>query len=418
MISYPEIEKFDSEVYHALMKELERQERNIELIASENYVSKAVLEADGSILTNKYAEGLPGKRYYGGCENIDIIEQLAIDRAKTLFGADHVNVQAHSGSDANSAAYFALLENGDKVLSMNLNEGGHLSHGSKVNHSGRRYDFHHYGVDIGTGRIDYDHVLYLAREIKPKLIVCGASAYPREIDFKKFRQIADDVGALLMADIAHIAGLVVCGEHMSPVDYCDVVTSTTHKTLRGPRSGIILCKEKWAKKIDKAVFPGLQGGPLEHIIAAKAIGFKQNLDPSWLGYARQIKANAKQMETSFKKNNFNLVSGGTDNHILLLDLRNMEMTGKEAQNLLDEVYITSNKNTIPGEELSPNITSGLRIGTAAVTTRGMKESEMEIIVDLIKKTLKKEDTVENIRKEVESLTKRFPVYGEVIWKCR
>ena len=417
-MNYQEIEKFDPDVYYALINELRRQERNIELIASENYVPKAILEADGSILTNKYAEGLPGKRYYGGCENIDIIEQLAINRAKKLFGADHVNVQPHSGSDANSAAYFALLEDGDKVLSMNLSEGGHLSHGSKVNHSGKRYDFYHYVVDKKTGLIDYDHVLDLARDIKPKLIVCGASAYPREIDFRKFKEIADDVGALLMADIAHIAGLVVCGEHMSPVDYCDVVTTTTHKTLRGPRSGIILCKEKWAKKIDKAVFPGLQGGPLEHIIAAKAIGFKQNLDPSWLAYAKQIKANAKQMEITFKKNNFDLVSGGTDNHLLLLDLRNMGITGKEAQSLLDEVYITTNKNTIPGEELSPNITSGLRIGTAAVTTRGMKESEMETIVDLIKKTLKKEDTVENIRKEVENLTKKFPIYGEVIWKCQ
>ncbi len=414
MMNYSEIEKIDTDVYRALINELRRQERNIELIASENYVPKAILEADGSILTNKYAEGLPGKRYYGGCENIDIIEQLAIDRAKKLFGADHVNVQPHSGSDANSAAYFALLEDGDKVLSMNLSEGGHLSHGSKVNHSGKRYDFYNYGVDKKTGLIDYDHVLDLARDINPKLIVCGASAYPREIDFRKFKEIADEVGALLMADIAHIAGLVVCGEHMSPVDYCDVVTTTTHKTLRGPRSGIILCKEKWAKKIDKAVFPGLQGGPLEHIIAAKAIGFKQNLDPSWLTYARQIKANAKQMEITFKKNNFDLVSGGTDNHLLLLDLRNMGITGKEAQSLLDEVYITTNKNTIPGEELSPNITSGLRIGTAAVTTRGMKESEMETIVDLIKKTLKKEDTVENIRKEVVNLTNRFPVYGEKI----
>ena len=417
-MNYQEIEKFDPDVYYALINELRRQERNIELIASENYVPKAILEADGSILTNKYAEGLPGKRYYGGCENIDIIEQLAINRAKKLFGADHVNVQPHSGSDANSAAYFALLEDGDKVLSMNLSEGGHLSHGSKVNHSGKRYDFYNYGVDKKTGLIDYDHVLDLARDIKPKLIVCGASAYPREIDFRKFKEIADDVGALLMADIAHIAGLVVCGEHMSPVDYCDVVTTTTHKTLRGPRSGIILCKEKWAKKIDKAVFPGLQGGPLEHIIAAKAIGFKQNLDPSWLTYARQIKANAKQMEITFKKNNFDLVSGGTDNHLLLLDLRNMGITGKEAQSLLDEVYITTNKNTIPGEELSANITSGLRIGTAAVTTRGMKESEMETIVDLIKKTLKKEETVENIRKEIENLTKKFPIYGEVIWKCQ
>ncbi|MDO5047393.1 MAG: serine hydroxymethyltransferase [Anaerococcus sp.] len=411
-MDYKEIEKFDQEVYKALTDELERQERNIELIASENYVIKPILEADGSILTNKYAEGLPGKRYYGGCENIDIIEQLAIDRAKKLFGADHANVQPHSGSDANAAAYMALLDHGDKILAMELSEGGHLSHGSPVNQSGKNYEFYHYGVDEETGRIDYEKVLELAKEIKPKLIVCGASAYPREIDFKKFREITDEVGALLMADIAHIAGLVVAGEHQSPIPYCDVVTTTTHKTLRGPRSGMILSKEKWAKKVDKAVFPGLQGGPLEHIIAGKAIGFKQNLDPSWIDYAKQIKSNAKAMEKALKDHGFNMVSGGTDNHLLLLDLTNIGITGAKAQELLDEVYITTNKNTIPGEKLSPNVTSGLRIGTAAVTSRGMKEAEMEIIIDLISKTLKREASVDEIRKEVFDLTSKFPVYGE------
>lgn len=409
-MDYQLIKEFDPKAYQALVNELDRQEDNIELIASENYVSKEILEACGSVLTNKYAEGLPNKRYYGGCENIDVIEQLAIDRAKELFGADHANVQPHSGANANIAAYFALINPGDNVLAMDLTEGGHLTHGSGVNFSGKLYDFHHYGVDHGTGKIDYDKVLEKAKEVKPKLIVCGASAYPREIDFKKFREIADEVGAILMADIAHIAGLIVAGEHNDPIPYCDVVTSTTHKTLRGPRSGIILCKEEYAKAIDKAVFPGLQGGPLEHIILAKALGFKQNLDPSWKDYAKQIKLNAKAMEEAFREHDFKMISDGTDNHLLLLDLTNKNITGKDAQNLLDEVSITTNKNTIPNEQLSPMVTSGLRVGTAAMTTRGMKEEEAKKIVELISKTLEGKDSIENIRKEVHELTAKFPVY--------
>lgn len=409
-MDYELIKEFDPKAYQALTSEVQRQEENIELIASENYVSKEILEACGSVLTNKYAEGLPDKRYYGGCENIDAIEQLAIDRAKELFGADHANVQAHSGANANMAAYFALIKPGDKVLAMDLTEGGHLTHGSSVNFSGKLYDFHHYGVDHQTGRIDYDKVLEKAKEVKPKLIVCGASAYPREIDFKKFREIADEVGALLMADVAHIAGLVVAREHMDPIPYCDVVTSTTHKTLRGPRSGIILCKEEYAKAIDKAVFPGLQGGPLEHIILAKALGFKQNLDPSWKDYAKQIKRNAKAMEEAFRDHDFKMISDGTDNHLLLLDLTNKDITGKDAQNLLDQVCITTNKNTIPNEKLSPMVTSGLRVGTAAITTRGMKEDQARKIVDLIARTLERKDSIENIRKEVLDLTAQFPVY--------
>ena len=311
-MDYSLIKEFDKDLYEALDKEVKRQEDNIELIASENYVKPYILEAAGSILTNKYAEGYPEKRYYGGCENIDVIEQIAIERAKELFHCDHANVQPHSGSNANFAAYSALLKPGDKVLAMNLTEGGHLTHGSKVNFSGKLYDFYPYGVDIETGRIDYDDVLAKAREIQPKLIVCGASAYPREIDFKKFREIADEVGAILMADVAHIAGLIVAGEHPDPFPYCDVVTSTTHKTLRGPRSGIILCKEEYAKAIDKAVFPGSQGGPLEHIILAKALGFKQNLDSSWKDYAKNIKANAKAMEEALRDHGFKMISDGTD----------------------------------------------------------------------------------------------------------
>ena len=411
-MDYKLIKDYDNEAYTYLSDELKRQEDNIELIASENYAPREVLEAAGSILTNKYAEGLPEKRYYGGCEYIDRIEELAIERAKELFNADHANVQAHSGSNANIAAYFALLNPGDRVLSMNLTEGGHLTHGSAVNFSGKLYDFHHYGVDNATGRIDYDNVLIRAKEVKPKLIVCGASAYSREIDFKKFRQIADEVDALLMADIAHIAGLVVAGEHMSPFPYCDVVTSTTHKTLRGPRSGLILSKEKYAKDIDKAVFPGLQGGPLEHIILAKALGFKQNLGPDWKYYAKQIKLNAKAMEEAFKDYGYKMVADGTDNHLILLDLRNKGITGKEAQEILDEVYITTNKNTIPNEKLSPMVTSGLRIGTPAITTRGMKENEARKIVELIDRTLSKKEDKENIRKEVLELSSEFPVYGD------
>ena len=410
-MDYSLIKEFDPKAYEALSKEVKRQEDNIELIASENYVSKEILEACGSVLTNKYAEGLPDKRYYGGCQYIDSIEQLAIDRAKKIFGADHANVQPHSGANANIAAYFALLKPGDKVLAMDLTEGGHLTHGSGVNFSGKLYDFYHYGVDHETGKIDYDDVLKKAKDIKPKLIVCGASAYPREIDFKKFREIAEEVGALLMADMAHIAGLIAGEEHQNPVPYCDVVTSTTHKTLRGPRSGFILCKEEYAKAIDKAVFPGLQGGPLEHIILAKALGFKQNLDSSWKDYAKQVKLNAKAMEESLREYGFKMVSDGTDNHLLLIDLTSKDITGKQAQDLLDEVYITTNKNTIPNEKLSPNITSGLRIGSAAITTRGMKEEEAKKVIELIARTLDKKEDLEVIKKEVLDLTSKFPVYG-------
>ena len=411
-MDYTLIKDFDKESYDALKKEVKRQEDNIELIASENYVKPYILEAAGSILTNKYAEGYPNKRYYGGCENIDAIEQLAIDRLKELFHCDHANVQPHSGSNANFAAYSALIKPGDKVLAMNLTEGGHLTHGSKVNFSGKLYDFYAYGVDSETGRIDYDDVLSKAREIKPKLIVCGASAYPREIDFKKFREIADEVGAILMADVAHIAGLIVAGEHPDPFPHCDVVTSTTHKTLRGPRSGIIMCKEEYAKAIDKAVFPGSQGGPLEHIILAKALGFKQNLDPSWKDYARQIKANAKAMEEALREHGFKMISDGTDNHLLLIDLTNKIITGAEAQDLLDEVYITTNKNTIPNEKLSPQVTSGLRIGTAAITSRGMKEEESKKIIELISRTIDRKEDLEVIKREVLELTSKFPVYGD------
>ena len=387
-----------------------REYPTTELIASENYVKPYILEAAGSILTNKYAEGYPEKRYYGGCENIDVIEQIAIDRAKELFHCDHANVQPHSGSNANQAVYSALLKPGDKVLAMNLTEGGHLTHGSKVNFSGKLYDFYQYGVDE-SGRIDYDDVLKKAREIKPKLIVCGASAYPREINFKKFREIADKVDALLMADVAHIAGLIVAGEHPNPFPCCDVVTSTTHKTLRGPRSGIILCKKEYAKAIDKAVFPGNQGGPLEHIILAKALGFKQNLDSSWKDYAKQIKANAKSMEEALREYNFKMVSDGTDNHLLLIDLTNKNINGAQAQDLLDKVNITTNKNTIPNEKLSPQVTSGLRIGTAAITSRGMKEAESRKIIELIARTIDQKEDLEIIKKEVLELTSKFPVYG-------
>ncbi|MBS6105724.1 serine hydroxymethyltransferase [Anaerococcus sp.] len=409
-MDYSLIKEFDKEAYDALNKEIQRQEDNIELIASENYVKPYILEAAGSILTNKYAEGYPEKRYYGGCENIDVIEQIAIDRAKELFHCDHANVQPHSGSNANLAVYSALLKPGDKVLAMNLTEGGHLTHGSKVNFSGKLYDFYQYGVDE-SGRIDYDDVLKKAREIKPKLIVCGASAYPREIDFKKFREIADKVDALLMADVAHIAGLIVAGEHPNPFPCCDVVTSTTHKTLRGPRSGIILCKKEYAKAIDKAVFPGNQGGPLEHIILAKALGFKQNLDSSWKDYAKQIKANAKAMEEALREYNFKMVSDGTDNHLLLIDLTNKNINGAQAQDLLDKVNITTNKNTIPNEKLSPQVTSGLRIGTAAITSRGMKEAEAKKIIELIARTIDQKENLEIIKKEVLELTSKFPVYG-------
>ena len=410
-MDYSLIKEFDIDLYQALEKEVHRQEDNIELIASENYVKPYILEAAGSVLTNKYAEGYPEKRYYGGCENIDTIEQIAIDRAKELFNCDHANVQPHSGSNANFAAYSALIKPGDKVLAMNLTEGGHLTHGSKVNFSGTIYDFYHYGVDNQTGRINYEEVLEKARQIRPQLIVCGASAYPREIDFSKFREIADEVGAILMADIAHIAGLIVAGEHPDPFPYCDVVTSTTHKTLRGPRSGIILCKEEFAKAIDKAVFPGSQGGPLEHIILAKALGFKQNLDPSWKEYAKNIKLNAKAMEEALRDYGFKMISDGTDNHLILIDLTNKNVTGAEAQDLLDQVNITTNKNTIPNEQLSPQVTSGLRIGTAAITSRGMGVDESKKIIELISRTIDRTEDLEQIKREVLDLTSKFPIYG-------
>lgn len=410
-MDYSLIKEFDIDLYQALDKEVHRQEDNIELIASENYVKPYILEAAGSVLTNKYAEGYPEKRYYGGCDNIDTIEQIAIDRAKELFNCDHANVQPHSGSNANFEAYSALIKPGDKVLAMNLTEGGHLTHGSKVNFSGKIYDFYHYGVDNQTGRINYEEVLEKARQIQPQLIVCGASAYPREIDFSKFREIADEVGAILMADIAHIAGLIVAGEHPDPFPYCDVVTSTTHKTLRGPRSGIILCKEEFAKAIDKSVFPGSQGGPLEHIILAKALGFKQNLDPSWKEYAKNIKLNAKAMEEALRDNGFKMISDGTDNHLILIDLTNKNITGSEAQDLLDQVNITTNKNTIPNEQLSPQVTSGLRIGTAAITSRGMGVDESKKIIELISRTIDRTEDLEQIKREVLDLTSKFPVYG-------
>ncbi len=405
--------KVDPEVAELMDKEKERQERNIELIASENFVSEAVLEAQGSVLTNKYAEGYPGRKYYGGCEYIEQIETIAIERAKKLFGAEHVNVQPHSGSQANMAVYFSVLEPKDTILAMNLAHGGHLSHGSPVNFSGKFYKVIPYGVSRETGRIDYEEVRRLALEHKPKLIVTGASAYPREIDFEAFSSIAKEVGAYLMADIAHIAGLVVAGIHQSPVPYADFVTTTTHKTLRGPRGAIVLTKKEYQKIIDKTVFPGIQGGPLMHVIAAKAVAFKEAESPEFKDYQKQIVKNAKALSEALKKRGFDLVSGGTDNHLLLVDLRNKNITGKEAEALLESVHITVNKNAIPFDPQKPMITSGIRIGTPAVTTRGMKEEEMEKIAECINLTLtnpKDEVIHERVRSMVKELTERFPLY--------
>lgn len=406
---YSNLKKQDEEIYNILKKECKRQEENIELIASENFVSPAVLEAVGSILTNKYAEGYPGNRYYGGCENIDEIESVAIERAKELFGAEHVNVQPHSGSQANMAVYMTVLNPGDTVLGMDLSQGGHLTHGSKVNFSGKLYNFVSYGVNE-LGYIDYDAVLAKAMECKPKLIVAGASAYPRAIDFAKFREIADKVGAYLMVDMAHIAGLVCAGEHMSPVPYADFVTSTTHKTLRGPRSGLILCKEQYAKIIDKTIFPGIQGGPLEHVIAGKAVCFGEALKPEFKEYAHNVVQNAKALANSLMEHGFNLVSGGTDNHLMLIDLRNKGLTGKEAEELLDSVRITVNKNAVPNDPERPSVTSGIRIGTAAVTTKGLKEEDMCLLADAIDLVLRKENNEQNILKAkeiVSTLTGRY-----------
>jgi len=406
----------DLQVFQAIQDELKRQQTKIELIASENFVSQAVMEAQGSVLTNKYAEGYPGRRYYGGCEHVDVVEDLARERAKQIFGADHANVQPHSGAQANMAVYFTVLKPGDTVLGMNLSHGGHLTHGSPVNFSGIQYNFVEYGVDPETHRINYDDVLEKARLHKPKLIVAGASAYPRVIDFKRFREIADEVGAYLMVDMAHIAGLVAAGLHPNPVPYAHFVTTTTHKTLRGPRGGMILCKEEFAKQIDKSIFPGIQGGPLMHVIAAKAVAFGEALQDSFKTYAQNIVNNAQRLAESLIKEGFTLVSGGTDNHLLLIDLRSLNLTGKVAEKVLDEVGITVNKNTIPYDPESPFVTSGIRIGTAAVTSRGFGLEEMDEIASIIALTLKNidnEEKLEEARKRVAALTEKFPLYKGV-----
>ena len=411
MPSFENLKNEDQEVYNAIQNELKRQQNKIELIASENFTSKAVMEAMGSYLTNKYAEGYPGDRYYGGCEFVDVVEDLARDRAKEIFGAEHANVQPHSGAQANMAVYQAILIPGDTVLGLNLSHGGHLTHGSKVNSSGKLYNFIAYGVKEEDGRIDYDEVERLAMEHKPKLIVTGASAYPRIIDFKKFREIADKVGAMLMVDMAHIAGLVAVGLHPNPVEYSDFVTTTTHKTLRGPRGGMILCKEKYAKQIDKAVFPGIQGGPLMHVIAGKAVCFKEALEPEFKTYQEQVIKNAKVLAEELQKHGFKLLSDGTDNHLILIDLRNKRITGKELEVRLDEVGITINKNSIPYDPEKPSITSGIRIGTPAVTTRGFKEGEMKKIANLINETVNNYETnKDEIREEVQKICKEFPLY--------
>lgn len=407
------LEKVDPEVLNVIQQETDRQRRKLELIASENFVSKAVLEAMGSPLTNKYAEGYPGRRYYGGCEYVDIVEDLARERAKALFGAEHVNVQPHSGAQANQAVFFAVLKPGDKVLGMDLSHGGHLTHGSPVNLSGSWFDFVHYGVDKETETIDYNEVERLAEEHRPKLIIAGASAYPRAIDFAAFREIADQVGAYLMVDMAHIAGLVAGGVHQNPVPYADFVTTTTHKTLRGPRGGMILTMEKYAKLIDKAVFPGIQGGPLMHVIAAKAVAFKEALQPEFGSYARAVVENAAALAQGLKSRGFTLVSGGTDNHLILVNVKQRGFTGKEAEKLLDEVGVTVNKNAIPFETESPFVTSGIRLGTAALTTRGMGTGEMGQIAEIIAMVLDKEGPRLSAAKDaVREIAERFPLYQD------
>lgn len=406
------LDNYDPQVASAMKAELGRQRRNLELIASENIVSPAVMAAMGSILTNKYAEGYPDKRYYGGCEYVDVVENIARERAKKLFGAEHANVQPHSGAQANTAVYFSILNPGDTVTGMNLTEGGHLTHGSPVNISGKYFNFVEYGVDPVTHLIDYDKVAEKAKKIKPKLIVCGASAYPRTINFEKFRQIADSVDAYLMVDMAHIAGLVASGLHPNPVPFADFVTTTTHKTLRGPRGGMILCKEKYAKSIDKAIFPGTQGGPLMHIIAAKAVSFGEALKPEFKEYNKKTVENCKILAQELINNGLTLVSGGTDNHLALLDLRGTGVTGKELEKRLDELYITVNKNTIPNEPLSPFITSGIRIGTAAVTTRGLGHDEMKQIAKFIALAVNDfENSKDFIKESVTEICKRYPIYN-------
>ncbi|MBQ7094736.1 MAG: serine hydroxymethyltransferase [Clostridia bacterium] len=404
------VTNYDKEVGEAMNLEFKRQQRNIELIASENIVSPAVMAAMGSVLTNKYAEGYPAKRYYGGCEFVDIVENIAIERAKKIFGADHANVQPHSGAQANMAVYFALIQPGDTVLGMNLAHGGHLTHGSPVNMSGKLYNFVPYGVN-DDGFIDYEELRRIAIESQPKLIVAGASAYPRKIDFEKIGAIAKEVGAYFMVDMAHIAGLVATGAHMSPVPYADVVTTTTHKTLRGPRGGMILCKKELAKAIDKAVFPGSQGGPLEHVIAAKAVCFGEALSDDFKKYIDQVVKNCAALAEALMEKGFKLVSNGTDNHLMLLDLRNFEITGKELEKRLDEVYITVNKNSIPNDPQGPFTTSGIRIGTAAVTSRGFVEEDMKIIADCIYRTVTDFENADSIRADVEKLCAKYPLYA-------
>ncbi|NPC94452.1 serine hydroxymethyltransferase [Bacillus sp. WMMC1349] len=406
----------DEQIFSAIQNERKRQQSKIELIASENFVSEAVMEAQGSVLTNKYAEGYPGKRYYGGCEYVDVAEDIARDRAKQIFGADHVNVQPHSGAQANMAVYFTILEHGDTVLGMNLAHGGHLTHGSPVNFSGVQYNFVEYGVDKETQYIDYEDVREKALQHQPKLIVVGASAYPRTIDFKKFREIADEIGAYVMVDMAHIAGLVAAGLHPNPVPYADFVTTTTHKTLRGPRGGMILCREEFAKKIDKSIFPGIQGGPLMHVIAAKAVSFGEALKDDFKTYAQNVIDNAKRLAETLKKEGIQLVSGGTDNHLVLIDLRSLGITGKVAEHVLDEVGITVNKNAIPYDPEKPFVTSGIRVGTAAVTSRGFDLEAMEetgAIIALALQNTENETKLEEARKRVTALTDQFPLYTEL-----
>ena len=406
----------DTEIQEAINKELSRQRDKLEMIASENIVSKAVMQAQGSVLTNKYAEGYPGKRYYGGCEYVDVVEQLAIDRAKKLFGAEYANVQPHSGAQANTAVYFALLQPGDTILGMNLTDGGHLTHGSPVNISGKYFKIIPYGVDKETERIDYDELERLAKEHQPKLIVGGASAYSRVIDFERMAQIAKSVGAYLMIDMAHIAGLVAAGLHPSPVPYADVVTTTTHKTLRGPRGGLILCRDaEFGKQFNKAIFPGIQGGPLMHVVAAKAAAFKEALSDEFKVYQQQVLDNAKALADELVKKGFRIVSGGTDNHLMLVDLRSKNITGKEAQFLLDEIGITANRNTIPFEPLSPFVTSGIRLGTPALTTRGLKEDDIREVADIIADVIEnREDSavIETAKAKVQAICKKFPLYEE------
>lgn len=407
------LKEFDPEIYQAIQDETDRQEYKLEMIASENFVSRPVLEALGSVFTNKYAEGYPGKRYYGGCAQADIVENLAIERVKKLFGAEHANVQPHSGSQANMAVYLSYLNPGDVILGQSLSEGGHLTHGSPVNFSGKLYKVFSYGLDSETGLLDYNQVRDLAKKHKPRLIVCGASAYSRQIDFSKFKEIADEVGARVLADIAHPAGLVATGLHPHPMPYCDYVTSTTHKTLRGPRGGLIMCKAEYAKDIDKTIFPGIQGGPLVHVIAAKAVGFKENLSSTFKDYCGQVIKNSKALAEVFLSSGFDLVSGGTDNHLILVDLTKQNLSGKEAEDALGRAGITVNKNTVPKETRSPFVTSGIRVGTPALTTKGFKEAEMKLVGEWMVKVLQNvqnEDVLSDVKKKVGELSKKFPLY--------